>query len=214
MTQEPPGATVLKEMAEFLEANGIDYWLGRGRFRHFTLHGAFGDAESDIDFHVLRSAAISLRAVLPELVRRGYTVTDSVSRHKLALTKGDTAVEFVYLDQTADDPDALYHETAYRRENASSVRPPSSRTGGLPCSARPSGFRKKSIFHVCSVRDGEKTRRAAAVSKSQHGPVGSGSPNQRSQATAGAHAGNNGRVGLAPAAPEAQRYTHREPEGL
>ena len=113
MTQEPPGATVLKEMAEFLEANGIDYWLGRGRFRHFTLHGAFGDAESDIDFHVLRSAAISLRAVLPELVRRGYTVTDSVSRHKLALTKGDTAVEFVYLDQTADDPDALYHETAY-----------------------------------------------------------------------------------------------------
>jgi hypothetical protein len=113
MTHEPPGVTVLKEVAEFLEANGIDYWLGRGRFRHFTLHGAFGDAESDIDFHVLRRAAIPLRAVLPELVRRGYTVTDSVSRHKLALKKGGTAVEFVYLDQATDDPDTVYHETAH-----------------------------------------------------------------------------------------------------
>jgi hypothetical protein len=36
--------------------------------------------------------------------------------------------------------------------------------------------------------------------------IGAVTPNQRSQATAGAHTGGKSRLGLAPAAPEAQRW--------
>ncbi len=113
MTDEPAGIAVLKEVVEFIETRQINYWLGRGRFRHFTLTGEFGDTESDIDFHVLRGAEAALRTALPELLRRQYIIEDGVARHKLALRKGTVAIEFVYLDQVRGNPLAFYHETVY-----------------------------------------------------------------------------------------------------
>jgi hypothetical protein len=44
MASEADGVAILKEVAEFLDAHKIDYWLARGRFRHFTITGQFGIA--------------------------------------------------------------------------------------------------------------------------------------------------------------------------
>ena len=104
---------VFKAVVEFLESHGFRYWLGRGRFRHFTLTGEFGDSASDIDFHLLREGEGDLRAELPVLRGQGYVVTDDAARHKLSLRKGGVAVEFIYLDRASGDPGACFHETVY-----------------------------------------------------------------------------------------------------
>lgn len=85
MIPEPEGVTVLKVVVEFLESRGLRYWLARGRFRHFSLPGEFGNSSSDIDFHVLRASEANLRAALPELRALGYVVTDNAARHNLSL---------------------------------------------------------------------------------------------------------------------------------
>lgn len=113
MGSEADGIAIVKEVAELLEAQGVDYWLGRGRFRHFTLTGEFGDTESDIDIHVLRTDEEALRNAVQMLVSRGYTIEDDVSRHKLATKKSGFGVEFVYLDQLADDLGSWFHETVF-----------------------------------------------------------------------------------------------------
>ena len=113
MSSESEGTVVLREVVLFLESLGLRYWLGRGRFRHFTLTHEFGDADSDIDFHLLRGAEVQLQAALPQLQARGYMLTDGASRHKLSLRKEAVAVEFVYLDPAPNAPEAYYHETAY-----------------------------------------------------------------------------------------------------
>jgi hypothetical protein len=109
---EAQGIAILKEVVQLLEDRRIRYWLGRGRFRHFTLTQEFGDDTSDIDFHVLRSDEPALQDALADFVRRHFAVTfTQVGAHKLSVRKCSADIEFVYLDQDRDDPGMLFHTT-------------------------------------------------------------------------------------------------------
>jgi hypothetical protein len=48
------GCKVLREVVSTQQRTKLKYSIGRGVFRHFALHGNFGDRQGDIDFHVLR----------------------------------------------------------------------------------------------------------------------------------------------------------------
>ena len=111
---EYEGIRALGETVQVLAGRGIDYWLGRGLFRHFSLTGEFGDQQSDIDFHVHRRDEKRLAEVVKDLSGLGFSVTwYEVGQHKLSLGRGSTAVEFMFLDGDPDDELMLFHRTAF-----------------------------------------------------------------------------------------------------
>jgi hypothetical protein len=111
MIDEKAGVEVLLEIVRLLDSGGLNYWLGRGVFRQVTLHGAFGDQQGDIDFHVLRSEQKGLAAVVDALEGNGYRVISTPDqRHKITMRKGHVEIEFVFLDR---DREILWHQAGW-----------------------------------------------------------------------------------------------------
>jgi hypothetical protein len=130
------GATALREVSGVLDAAGIRYWLGRGLFRHFTLHHEFGDKQGDVDLHVLREDEDSVRDEVKRLEGMDYEVVSRPEHtHKITLRRGETEVEveLVFLNR---DGEVLWHQA------------------GLPdrrrydCPARAFGERRLEMFGI------------------------------------------------------------------
>lgn len=105
------GIEALKTTIGSLEKEGIDYWLGRGLFRHFTLHKEFGNKLSDIDFHVWVDDRPKVQHLLDELKKVGCRINANRDYKANFTTPSGVDVEIVYLFQ--DDKEA-YHKSKGR----------------------------------------------------------------------------------------------------
>ncbi len=107
------GIETLHELVHCLESAGVNYWLGRGLFRQFTLHKNFGDRQGDIDFHVLREEHARLQSVVTDLTDKGYELISGPEHgHKVTIRKRGVKVEFVFLER---DGDILWHQAGWPR---------------------------------------------------------------------------------------------------
>ncbi len=105
------GCEVLREVVLTLLESKLKFWIGRGVFRQFVLHGNFGDGQGDIDLHVLRSDEGVLLKVIARLQTKGYLrVSSPLQTHKITLRKNGAEVEFVYLER---DGDLLWHQAGH-----------------------------------------------------------------------------------------------------
>ena len=134
MILEEDGIRVLGEVVRVLEADGINYWLGRGLFRQFALKKNFGDRQGDIDFHILRDEQPALHGVVKQLEMIGYEVISTPDQaHKLAMITGAAEVEFVFLER---DGDLLWHRAGWPNRKRYS------------CLARAFGNRRIEMFGI------------------------------------------------------------------
>ena len=134
MTQEE-GIAAMQEVVEVLERRGLRYWLGRGVLRHHTLEGELGDQQGDIDFHVLREDEPGVRRqAVEELQTLGYQVISRPEHsHKITLRKGETEVEFVFLNR---DGKVLWHQAGWPQRRR------------YECPARAFGHRRIQMFGI------------------------------------------------------------------
>ncbi len=106
------GCKTLRQVVSLLDRSKLKYWIGRGVFRQFVLHGNFGDQQRDIDIHVLRDDAQVLSRVTERLQAKGYVrVSSALQTHKITLRRKEgLEVEFVYLEREGD---RLWHQAGY-----------------------------------------------------------------------------------------------------
>lgn len=110
------GIEALKTTVGFLEKEGIDYWLGRGLFRHFTLHKEFRNKLSDIDFHVWVNDRPKVQQLLHKLREAGYRIKADWDYKANFTTPSKVDVEIVYLFR---DDEEVYHESKGRHPRCS-----------------------------------------------------------------------------------------------
>jgi hypothetical protein len=106
------GCEALRQVVSLLDRAKMKYWIGRGVFRQFVLHGNFGDQQRDIDIHVLRDDQQPLFRLTERLQSKGYVrISSPLQTHKITLRRKDgLEVEFVYLER---DGDRLWHQAGY-----------------------------------------------------------------------------------------------------
>lgn len=106
-----PSANIIKLLSEvvpWLEESGIDYWLGRGVLRHWTLTKEIGDGQSDLDFHVWERD----KNVLGKLQQFYSNYEFHTRSYKTTFTnrENQSQIEFMYLWKYPANPDLVYHE--------------------------------------------------------------------------------------------------------
>ena len=105
------GLRILREVVSELDSSGMNYWLGRGVFRNWTINQEFGYKQGDIDFHILREEVAKLRGMLDRLNKKGYRVISTPEQtHKITILKENVQVEFVFLER---DGNLLWHQAGF-----------------------------------------------------------------------------------------------------
>ena len=92
----------MREVVAHLERARLDYWLGRGVFRHYRLLGEFGEEQNDLDFHVLKVHRRRISTLVESLCGEGYVkVPWRDLGYKIPLRKGSVPVELIFLERKA-----------------------------------------------------------------------------------------------------------------
>lgn len=105
---------IVKEITALLERYGVNYWICRGLLRHFMVTGAFGEIQSDIDFHIWATEQDKLLQMRDKLATLGYQVLNR-QNYKIAFYKMVDSerieIEFVFLFINERNNEKTWHQS-------------------------------------------------------------------------------------------------------